>query len=274
MSSESEIGRKGQINLKLRLLCDTAAAFGAALFGSPIIKIVDISVTMGMSGKMKMSEAAVDLLKRLILTPHKFFFSKNFAWIYQVYLFTYTANNCIDSICRIYQFNDVIPKLVGVTAINMTTSIIKDAAFVRYFGSKQATNVPLICYIIWLVRDSLSITAAFLIPERLSKLIERKKGWKKSKCDLTSQFISPMGFQIVALPIHLLGLDFYNNNTSPASERAKRIIQKYPNALPLRFVRMASAFGFGGISNKTFRNKLISRFEGKNWETRHNNIKI
>lgn len=270
MDSKHQNDHKGQINLKLRLLCDTTAAFGAALFGCPIIKIVDISVTMGMSGKMKMSEAALDLVKKLIITPHKFFFSKNFAWIYQVYLLTYTANNCIDSICRIYQINDVLPKLIGVTAINMTTSIIKDAAFARYFGNKQASNVPLVCYLIWLVRDTMSISAAFLIPERLSKVIERRQGWQKSKCDLTSQFLSPMGFQIIALPIHLLGLDFYNHNTSPASDRAQRIVQKYPSALPLRFVRMASAFGLGGIQNKTFRNKLISRFEGKDWEKKHN----
>ncbi len=78
-----------------------------------------------------------------------------------------------------------------------------------------------------------------------------------------------MGMQVFLLPVHLLGLDIYNNNKSPAIDRAKRILKNYAPALPLRFVRMASAYGIGGVNNKSFRNKLITHYEGKDWDKRY-----
>ena len=151
----------------------------------------------------------------------------------------------------------------------MITSILKDAAFARYFGTKAASNIPLASYLLWLVRDTMSISAAFLFPSRVSAYYQKKKNTPKSVADTTAQFAVPVGMQVFLLPLHLLGLDIYNNNKSLASDRAKRVFKTYPQALPFRFVRMAGAFGIGGVNNKSFRNSLIGHYEGKDWDKRY-----
>jgi hypothetical protein len=266
-SFSAEQKPKKQINLIRRLLCDSIAGLGAALTVTPIMKTVDISVTLGQSGKSTMFQGVQECVKTLIFTPHKFIFSKSFAWIFTVYGSTYIANNTIDSICKIYHINDLVPKLIGVTSVNMITSILKDAAFAKYYGTKPPGRVPLSSYIIWFIRDILSIAAAFIFPERLSRYMQTHKGYNKNSADKISQFACPVGLQTIFTPIHLLGLDFYNENVSKASERAKRIANNYPKALPLRVVRMAGAYGVGGLNNKAFRNSLHGRNEGKHWDS-------
>lgn len=182
---------------------------------------------------------------------------------------TYIANNTIDSLCKIYHLNDVVMKLVFVTAVNMTTSIMKDAAFAKYFGTKPPTKIPFISYCIWFVRDMLSIASAFVLPERFSSFLQNRQNMSKNKADVSAQFSVPIGMQVVLLPIHLLGLDIYNNNVSIASDRAKRILKNYFPSLPLRFIRMAAAYGIGGVTNKNLRNKFISHYEGKDWNKRY-----
>jgi len=253
------------VSIPRRLLCEVSAAYIAALTCAPIIQIVDASVTAGQSGKTPIFTAAYNFTRTLILTPHKFIFSKYFAWIYFVYSSTYTTNNCIDSLCKLYQINEVLPKLIGVTFVNMSASVIKDAAFARYFGTKPPSKVPLLSYCLWLVRDSMAIAAAFIIPERVSGHFQKTKGMAKNKADTLAQFNVPISMQVVLLPIHLLGLDIYNNNVSTTGDRAKRVLKNYFPALPLRFIRMAGAFGFGGVNNKVLRNKIISQYEGKDW---------
>ena len=266
MSTNKTSNNKKNINITTRLINDSIAGLGAALTVSPIMKIVDVSVTRGQSGKSSMFSSALELTKNLFTSPHKFIFSKYFAWIFNVYGCTYIANNTIDSICKIYHINDVVPKLVGVTAVNMITSISKDAAYARYFGTKAPGKVPTSSLFIWFIRDVLSIAAAFIIPERLSKYMQNYKNYEKNSADRIAQFASPVGLQVIFTPIHLLGLDLYNYNESNKSDRAKRIAKNYPKALPLRFVRMAGAYGIGGLNNKSFRNYLHSRSEGANWD--------
>jgi hypothetical protein len=50
-----------------------------------------------------------------------------------VYGPTYVAANTIDNACKHYQRSDVLPKLFGVTLVNMVMSILKDKAFAVYF---------------------------------------------------------------------------------------------------------------------------------------------
>ncbi len=267
--SEHSSTPKRQINLGRRLTCEVSSALLSAFTVTPIVKIVDISVTTGQSGKAPVFTTAFNFVKSLITSPRQFFTSKYFGWIYLVYGATYTANNTLDSLCKIYHLNETVMKLTFVTAVNMTTSIMKDAAFAKYFGTKPPSKIPFITYCIWFVRDMLSIAAAFVLPEKASAYLQKKKNISKNKADVSAQFSVPIGMQVVLLPIHLLGLDIYNNNVSPLGDRAKRIFKNYFPSLPLRFIRMASAYGIGGVTNKKLRNKFISHYEGKDWNTKY-----
>ena len=260
---------KVERSLTTRLLLDTTSAFTAAFCVTPIIAHVDVAVTATQSGKSKMSQAFLEQIRQIALTPHKYVTSKPFLWIFTVYSTTYTANNCIDSLCKIYHFNDVIPKLIGITAINMYTSILKDSAFAKIFGTKPPSKVPLTSLGIWALRDVVSMAAAFILPQRLAKYISERNKTPLSKAEKQAQFASPMLMQFLILPVHLIGLDFYNVDKSNFMSRLKRIIPTYPKALPLRFYRMGGAYGVGGVNNKKFRNYLISKYEGKNWDSQY-----
>lgn len=260
------MSEKKQICVKQRMINDTLAAIGAGLLVSPMITPVDVAVTSAQSGKQNIASAFTDQVKRMVLTPHKFFTDKPFLWIFGVYAPTYIANNTIDSLCKIYHVNDVVPKLVGITAINMMMSLLKDAALAKYFGTKPPSKVPPLSYVTWLIRDVLSMAAAFIIPQRFAKVLQKKQNLPIEKAEKRSQFMCPILLQTVFLPIHLLGLDYYNYNQSSNGDRIKRIFKTYPGALPLRFFRMGSAYGVGGVNNKRFRNYLHSKSEGKDWD--------
>lgn len=77
---------------------------------------------------------------------------------------------------------------------------------------------------------------------------------------------SPILFQFVLTPFHLLGYDVYYRKTSTVSERAIRMAKIYPSTLGLRMVRMGGAYGVGGVSNKNLRNFLLTRVEGTDWD--------
>lgn len=244
-----------------RLSLDVGSALFAGLCVTPIIAPVDVSVTSLQSGKSTMSGAFIEQVKQIVFTPHKYVTSKPFMWIFTVYSLTYSANNIIDTVCKIMKINDLIPKLVGITAVNMYASILKDITFAKIFGTKPTSSVPKISLSLWVFRDLSAISAAFILPQKIAKIISNKNKSNISKAENQAQFLTPMLMQLVVLPFHLLGLDFYNVSNSKFSGRIKRIIKTYPKALPLRFYRMGGAFGFGGVNNKKSRNFLISKYE-------------
>lgn len=117
---------------------------------------------------------------------------REFLWIIAVYGPTYIAANTIDSLCKIYRKNDIVPKLVGVTFVNMIMSILKDRAYARYFASKpMAVPVGMISLAFWLVRDVSTIGAGFVIPSRLSKVVE-KTGMEEDNAENFAQMASPI----------------------------------------------------------------------------------
>lgn len=252
-----------------RLVLDTESAILAGLCVTPIIAPVDVAITSLQSGKSSLSVAFFDQLKLMMLSPHKYITSKPFLWIFTVYSLTYSANNCIDSLCKFNHINDMIPKLIGITFVNMYVSIVKDMYFAKIYGTKPATKVPMTSLSMWIIRDLSAISAAFILPQKVSKILSKNNESNSKKNDNRAQLLTPMLMQIFVLPFHLLGLDFYNIEKSSLLKRIKRIIPTYPKALPLRFYRMGGAYGIGGVNNKNLRNFLISKYEGKNWNSKY-----
>lgn len=64
-----------------------------------------------------------------------------------------------------------------------------------------------------------------------------------------AQLSIPVLQQIIATPIHLLGLDLYNNPHSTAAERMVYLGSLYWNTLAMRMLRFLPAYGLGGIAN-------------------------
>lgn len=84
----------------------------------------------------------------------------------------------------------------------------------------------------------------------------------------TMQFVLPVAVQWLSAPIHLLGLDLYNHQLrfgavrSP-NDRWALIKREYIPAAIARSMRIAAAFGIGGVANRMFHESYSDRFLGK-----------
>lgn len=113
---------------------DSIAGLVSAILVSPIMYSIDKAVIEKTDRNLPINKSVANTLKKMVGNPLKFFTNKKYLWIVAVYGPTYIAANSIDSLCKIYKTNDLMPKLFGVTAVNMLMSILKDRAYAVYFG--------------------------------------------------------------------------------------------------------------------------------------------
>lgn len=251
-----EVAKDERLNICLnRFYYDVTAAIGASLLVSPFIAPIDVAVACTASGKSTIINTLRSVGTTIITSPQTFFMDKPFLRVYSLYAGTYAANNTIDTICKIYEINDVIPKLLGVTAVNMCLSLLRDTTFAQLFGKKAPTRVPNISYCIWLCRDVIAMAGAFILPQHFCKLLMKYSSEPKPQLEKTSQFMCPILIQVFNLITHLFGYDFYNNSKSKFRNRCSRIAKTYLKALPLRCFRIGTAYGIGGINNKKLRSR-------------------
>lgn len=248
-----------------RVALDFVAGIGAAGAVSPIIATVDKAVVENAAGKLSLTASVRNSLKSIFTRPGKYFKAFEFRWIWLVYGSTYIANNSVDSLCKLTHTNDVAPKLVFVTLVNMLMSILKDKAFAKNFGTSGQEKVKPVSIFIWMIRDVITMAAAFVIPSRVAKIFE-KQGLSNSASQNLAQFLCPITFQLFLTPIHLLGLDFYNFPGQSLIQRGSRIARLYPSSTLIRMMRMGSAYGIGGVSNRKLRNIFHTKTEGANWD--------
>lgn len=74
-----------------------------------------------------------------------------------------------------------------------------------------------------------------------------------------AQLSSPVLVQIVATPLHLLGLDLYNRPGIPMTERLCHLKKIYTHSVLLRMLRFLPAFGIGGVVNIELRKRLVKK---------------
>lgn len=117
-----------------RLGLDSIAGLTSAILVSPIMYSIDKAVIEKTDRNLSITKSVTNTVKKMFGNPIKFLTNKKYLWIIAVYGPTYIAANTIDSLCKIYKTNDLLPKLVGVTAVNMVMSILKDRAYAVYFG--------------------------------------------------------------------------------------------------------------------------------------------
>lgn len=78
-----------------------------------------------------------------------------------------------------------------------------------------------------------------------------------------AQLLVPVLSQVVATPVHLLGLDMYSNpEKGEKGERAKRIRRGLLGTTAVRCARIIPAFGVGGIVNTGLREWFHDNVDG------------
>ena len=134
---------------------------------------------------------------------------------------------------------------------------MKDKVFAKLFAA-QGVPVPAPMSVkslgLFAVRDSMTIFASFTLPPIVSEKLQ-SFGVPQGTADVSSQLFSPCAMQFISTPLHLIGLDLYNNpNTSNAS-RISFVTQEYLKTAFARIGRILPAFGIGGVLNKELREK-------------------
>lgn len=201
-------------------------------------------------------------LKLFLTRPHNFLALREFRLIFGVYTATYASANSTDTICKKLEVSPIAPVFLATTAVNMTSCIWKDKEFTRMFGVVAAKSVPKWTYLLFAVRDSLTILASFTMVPFVGKMYEERDIHVPSMTPMqTSQLTCPMAVQLISTPLHLIGLDLYNRPVESNASRMSFVVREYLKSTGARMARILPAFGVGGVGNTYFRGKYKKTLE-------------
>lgn len=268
--------------LREKLLGDVAVASIITLGVAPFVTIIDKAIVQRAAGSHTIMRSSIESISTMARNPIKFVKSPMFLMMWGVYAATYSAANSLKTIVEHIeeQKNDdpaeekdnKMGKTVifaGTTLVNSTTTLLKDQAYARMFGTVgAATKVPMISYGLWASRDCMVIGSSFILPEIVSKSLE-EQGFERTKALSTSQIVCPVVTQVVAGPVQLLGLDFYNrpmndlSYSQAAQQRLQLLGNKFFSIFAARVARIAPAYGVGGVGNTYLRDQWRARVEEK-----------
>ncbi|CAM9811544.1 unnamed protein product [Ascophyllum nodosum] len=260
-SSREADGASKVVPISSLYAADLASALWASLVVSPFITIVDRSIIQNASGTKRMGDSVRAGFKELFLRPHVFLRRPEFFMIWGVYASTYTAANAVVTSCERRQVDNRLPKFIGTSVVNIATCISKDREFTRMFGATKPKSVPVPLYLLFMVRDGITIGASFNMPTPMSKYLQERAGLSDKTADIVSQLACPAGIQFFSTPLHLLGLDLYNKPKNSAYARGKFLASAYIPSVAMRICRIGPAFGIGGVGNTAFRKYFRSLAE-------------
>ncbi|KAI5845400.1 hypothetical protein BZA05DRAFT_149569 [Tricharina praecox] len=250
-----------------RITADIASAGAATMIIAPLICLIDRSIMENASGKTSsVLESAKLQFKTIVTKPHRFIFSKPFALIYMTYFGTYMTANTIDTVSAVRTGGDIkvvtsgTEKFLATSTANMSLGLIKDRNFARLFGTGTPRPVPLPSFVLFSIRDAMTIMFSFNVPSRVSHLMPNASPFMSSES--IAQFVSPVSCQVLSTPLHLFGLDLYNRGRNVTwRERLQMIKVNYSQSTLARMCRIVPAFGFGGVTNTKVRRSLLEKIE-------------
>ncbi|KAJ4302917.1 hypothetical protein N0V90_001808 [Kalmusia sp. IMI 367209] len=271
---------------------DVSAAFLSATLISPVLTAIDRAVVENVaSSSGSLSTALKTNLLCTFRYPRRFFVAKPFFYMWTLYAVTYTTANSVGSLTKTFMDNgsDVLANSITFLAtcvVNVPLGVWKDIRFVQTFGrntppnsttnipnSKAKTSVkpipqaplqaprfPRTVGATFLLRDAITILGSFTLPPMLSHTLPLADPAAQMAA---AQLLVPVLSQVVATPVHLLGLDLYSNPQRwEKGERARRIKRGLLGTTAARCARIIPAFGVGGIVNTGLRSWFHGKVDG------------
>ncbi|KAF2850964.1 hypothetical protein T440DRAFT_507663 [Plenodomus tracheiphilus IPT5] len=271
---------------------DVAAATIAASAVSPIITAIDRAVVENAASS---NRPLLSTLKTHILYsfrhPRLFFAAKPFFYVWTLYAATYTTANGVESIAKALTTHADQVLVSSITflstcIVNVPLGVWKDVRFVQLYGRpttpKAAINIPIqpesassktspptivparfprIVGATFLFRDAITIFGSINLPPMLTSSVPDSIFSSPAIKMAAMQIFTPVLSQIVATPVHLLGLDLYTNTQGKASERAARIRRSLGPTTVMRCSRIIPAFGVGLVMNTGLRDYFHEKAE-------------
>ncbi|KAH6659420.1 hypothetical protein BKA67DRAFT_511672 [Truncatella angustata] len=256
-------------NLGTRLAADFASAACAASMVAPLISIIDRSIMENASGRQSLGSALKSSLAAFLRRPHTFLFSKPVALIFMVYGGTYLTANTLDTASSTVYNKPATHVAAGTikfasgSAANVGLGIYKDQVYVKLFGPQgPPRSVPLPSYVLFTLRDCMTIFASFNVPPLLGPVLSdhlSHEFQKKISGQTVAQFAAPAAIQLFSTPLHLLGLDLYNRPSQTWGDRWSAVKKNWAVSVAARVCRIVPAFGVGGVVNTRVRRNLMQK---------------
>ncbi|KAI1106638.1 hypothetical protein F4804DRAFT_300018 [Jackrogersella minutella] len=273
MSSSKLQQQRNTKNLGLRLGADLTSAASAASMVAPLIAIIDRSIMENASGRNTLSDSLKSSFRTLLLRPHTILFSKPVALIFMLYGGTYLTANTLDTATSTAHNKPAAhvttgtAKFAASSAANVGLCVYKDQVFVKLFGPGGPPRpVPLPSYVLFTMRDCLTIFASFNVPPLLGPLLTERMGpelQRRVSGTTVAQFVAPAAVQLFSTPVHLLGLDMYNRPAAGGSvswrDRWAQVRKNWAISTVARICRIVPAFGLGGTVNMKVRRNLMEK---------------
>jgi hypothetical protein len=155
-------------------------------------------------------------------------------------------------------------KFAGTSLTNLSVGIWKDSQFTKLFSTAAPKPLPKPTYLLFALRDSLTIFASFNVPPLLAPHIPREllpEFMKGVKSQSIAQFVAPAAVQILSTPVHLLGLDLYNRSDLSLGQRWELVRGAWMPSFVARVCRIVPAFGVGGVVNTSVRDRFMRQLE-------------
>lgn len=243
------------------VISDVLAAAGTAFCVAPAISILDQAIVQNASGAKTLSASVKDSLKSLVQRPATFVRSPAFLLLWGVYGGTYVAVNLATTVCDKTKATDQqrhMVKFVGVSSVNLGLNVSKDRVFATMFGTGTPRPVPLKSIGTFALRDSMTVLASFNLAPMVA---ESLAGAEVAGARTIAQLCCPVAMQWLSAPLHLLGLNWYNQpQVASSAERVSFIKKEYFSTALGRSARIFPAFGIAPLINAPLRNFTRSIF--------------
>ena len=243
------------------IISDVVAATCTAFCVAPAISILDQAIVQNASGAKSLSSSVKDSLTQMVKKPATFVRSPAFLLLWGVYGGTYVAVNLATSVCDKMNATDQqrhMVKFVGVSSVNLGLNVSKDRVFATMFGNGVPRPVPMKSIGAFAARDSMTVFASFNLAPMVA---ESLAGAEVAGARTIAQLFCPVAIQWLSAPLHLLGLNWYNQPTvASSSERATFVKREYVTTALARSARIFPAFGIAPLINAPLRNFTRSVF--------------
>ena len=201
-----------------------------------------------------MTASVRDSLRNMVTKPATFVRSPAFLLLWGVYGGTYVAVNLATTVCDKTNATDHqrhMVKFVGVSSVNLGLNVSKDRIFATMFGAGTPRPVPMTSIGAFALRDSMTVFASFNLAPVVA---ESLAGAEVAGARTIAQLCCPVAMQWFSAPLHLLGLNFYNQPmVSSSSERVQFIQKEYLTTALARSARIFPAFGLAPLINAPLR---------------------
>jgi len=270
---------------------DVLCAATVTAVAAPFLTIVDKALVERAAGAKSVLGSAQESLTFMLRHPVRYLKSPTFLWMWATYAATYSAANSLQTVTEYRQAvrnqsTSCTAVFLGTTATNSTASMLKDRAYARLFGTQHHPNVmtnnhsvPKLSYAVWVARDFTVIGSSFILPDRVAPLLQTTLGCSASTAAQVAQVTTPVVAQVVAGPLHVLGLDFYNRPGTTFRDaggwkrtalmhgivdRSRFVLSCFSEVVAARIVRIVPGYGIAGIWNKSLRTKWREQVQHQN----------